>query len=141
MKNKPKTICNICGHGYGRWRYHYTTSSGEHVCRPCGDRENLRCQVDCIVVEHSAPVPQNSIRALRELRRFHRDNYRTQIGGMVDRLRQEYPGAPDRMLRTVAEYGGWNGKKARWNRRAAERIDRRIKRTMNARAKAPGKSE
>ena len=138
MKNKPKTICNICGHGYGRWRYHYTTSSGEHVCRPCGDRENLRCQVDCIVVEHSAPVPQNSITALRELR-VERETceywLERTLGRTVNYLRSLFPGAPDRLLWRVVLHDPHYGDMGRHQLRHIAKLRRRLKRLQKKRAR------
>ena len=103
-------------------------------CRPCGD--GTLSGLDAIngVVSHRRIGGKATLACLRDEKRLYRDNYETQLTSVVNGLRGDFPGAPKRLLWAVAEFDQGRGEKARWNRKAAERVQHRINRLLKRRA-------
>lgn len=130
---RPATVCRLCGRRCGRDVCYYTRG-GIITCHEC-ERAGPAFIDDPEIVFSRNPIHGDTIGSLREQIENCEGTVDLELGGIVNRLRSEFPNAPDRLLWIVAKYDPYRGEKAQHNLREIARLRRRMRRLKSKRAR------
>ncbi|NCD21370.1 MAG: hypothetical protein EOL90_00310 [Spartobacteria bacterium] len=129
---RPATVCQLCGRRCGRDSCHYTR--GKIItCQDC-ERTGTGFIHAPEIVFSGNPIHNDTIGSLREQIEYCAGTVDLELGGIVNRLRGEFPKAPERLLWIIAKFDPYRGDKAQHNLREISRLRRRMRRLRMKRA-------